>query len=130
MSVATYTRTTTTVATETHGNTLSQKQPDISYAPDREKWSKRTAQRLSNDPTLLSTPLPEGFPRKLESPLVWEGKHWKDESQWVYDLDSAELIEIDAAVRHFNGTLARQLTLKLLMLASSRLGPPFRLHIP
>ena len=80
------------------------RQPDISYAPDRAKWTTRTTQRLAEDPTLLSTPLPEGFPRKLDSPLVWEGKDWENESQWVYNLSPAELKEIDEAVRHFHGT--------------------------
>ena len=100
MSVADQTVTTTTLSIEN-----SRKQPDISYAPDREKWSTRTAQRLAKDPTLLSTPLPEGFPRKLDSPLVWEGKDWEKESQWVYNLSPAELKEIDEAVRHFHGRL-------------------------
>jgi len=58
-------------------------QPDISYIPDRQKWFNRTAKRLADHPTLLSTPLLEGFPRKLDSPLVWEGKDWKGESQAV-----------------------------------------------
>lgn len=79
------------------------RQPDISYAPDRARWTTRTTQRLAEDPTLLSIPLPEGFPRKLDSPLVWEGKDWKNESQWVYNLSPAELMEIDEAVRHFHG---------------------------
>jgi len=79
------------------------RQPDISYAPDRARWTRRTTQRLAEDPTLLSVPLPEGFPRKLDSPLVWEGKDWKSESQWVYNLSPAELKEIDEAVHHFHG---------------------------
>jgi hypothetical protein len=100
MSVATQTVTAATLSTE-----HTRVQPDISYAPDRERWSTRTAQRLAEDPTLLSIPLPEGFPRKLiDSPLVWEGKDWKNESQWVYNLSPAELKEIDEAVRHFHGT--------------------------
>ncbi|KZP06149.1 hypothetical protein FIBSPDRAFT_966702 [Athelia psychrophila] len=48
-------------------------QPDIEYQPDRAKWEARTALRLAVDPSLPSTPLPAGFPKKLESPLVWEG---------------------------------------------------------
>jgi hypothetical protein len=95
---------TTTLSTKPDGNNQG-RQPDISYAPDRERWTTRTTQRLAEDPTLLSIPLPEGFPRKLDSPLVWEGKDWKDESQWVYNLSPAELKEIDEAVRHFHGRL-------------------------
>ncbi|KAF8167146.1 taurine catabolism dioxygenase TauD [Crassisporium funariophilum] len=73
-------------------------QPDIDYIPDRNKWLKRTAQRLAKEPTLPSSPLPEGFPQKLHSPLVWEGIDWKTESQWVYELTAAHLQEIDDAV--------------------------------
>ncbi|KAG6839150.1 hypothetical protein C0991_005405, partial [Blastosporella zonata] len=57
-------------------------QPDIQYHPDREKWHTRTARRLQEDPTLPSTPLPQEFPKKLDSPLVWEGKDWQGEHQW------------------------------------------------
>ena len=95
--------TATTQSTNLEG--INWRQPDISYAPDREKWTTRTTQRLTEDPTLLSIPLPGGFPRKLDSPLVWEGEDWKNESQWVYNLSPAELKEIDEAVRHFHGRL-------------------------
>ncbi|KAF9465454.1 taurine catabolism dioxygenase TauD [Collybia nuda] len=76
--------------------------PDITYHPDREKWYARTARRLAENPSLPSTPLPAGFPTKLDSPLVWEGKDWHDEKQWVYELNTNELKEIDDAVRHFH----------------------------
>jgi hypothetical protein len=95
--------TATTLSTKSDEN--NRRQPDISYAPDRARWTRRTTQRLAEDPTLLSVPLPEGFPRKLDSPLVWEGKDWKSESQWVYNLSPGELKEIDEAVHHFHGML-------------------------
>lgn len=100
------------LATESHENTP----PDISYIPDRDRWFKRTAQRLVDDPTLLSTPLPEGFPQKLDSPLVWEGKDWKNESQWVYNLNAADLKEIDEAVHHFHGNHRRFSVAKIVIL--------------
>lgn len=81
------------------------KQPDISYHPNRDKWQKRTAQRLAETPSLLSMPLPDGFPKKLQSTLVWEGKDWKNEAQWVYSLTSEQLKEIDDAVKHFHCAL-------------------------
>ncbi|KAH0582335.1 hypothetical protein H2248_010281 [Termitomyces sp. 'cryptogamus'] len=52
-------------------NLLSQ--PDIEYHPNREKWYARTARRLHEVPSFPTTPLPPGYPKKLESPLVWEG---------------------------------------------------------
>lgn len=79
------------------------KQPDISYHPDEAKWKARTARRLQEDPSLPLTALPEGFPSQLDSPLVWEGKDWDSEKQWVYELSAAQLKEIDDAVHHFHG---------------------------
>ncbi|KIJ28142.1 hypothetical protein M422DRAFT_37443, partial [Sphaerobolus stellatus SS14] len=80
-----------------------EKQPDISYHPDKDKWRQRTARRLGENPSLPLTPLPQGFPEQIESSLVWEGKDWKDESEWVYNLSIDQLEEIDAAVNHFHG---------------------------
>jgi len=79
------------------------KQPDISYHPDEANYKARTARRLAQDPTLPQRSLPEGFPKKLESPLVWEGKDWTDPAQWEFTLSEAHLKEIDDAVKHFKG---------------------------
>lgn len=83
--------------------TEAAKQPDIEYHPNEEKWKARTARRLAEDPALVKTPLPAGFPQKLDSPLVWEGKDWKDPETWEYTLSDEQLQEIDDAVKHFNG---------------------------
>ncbi|KAF8875077.1 taurine catabolism dioxygenase TauD [Gymnopilus junonius] len=89
--------------TSTQTSKWSWTQPDVSYHPDREKWEQRTAKRLAEDPSLTSTPLPEGFPKKAESPLVWEGKDWKNEAQWVFTLSEEHLKEIAVAVKHYHG---------------------------
>ena len=78
-------------------------QPDITYHPNRQQWQHRTEGRLVEDPSLPLTPLPDGYPKKLSSPLVWEGKDWQNEEQWVYSLTPMHLEEIDAAVTHFHG---------------------------
>jgi len=78
-------------------------QPDILYHPDRDKWAARTARRLSEDPGLPYKSLPNGFPKKLDSRLVWEGQDWKNEAQWVHTLSAGELKEIDDAVKYFHG---------------------------
>ncbi|KAF9474998.1 Clavaminate synthase-like protein [Pholiota conissans] len=78
-------------------------QPDIAYLPDEAKYKARTARRLAENPDLPKTPLPAGFPQKLESPLVWEGKDWTDATQWEHDLSAEQLKEIDDAVKHFKG---------------------------
>ncbi|KAF9055633.1 hypothetical protein BJ165DRAFT_433113 [Panaeolus papilionaceus] len=80
------------------------KQPDITYQPNEAKWKARTARRLAEDPQLPQTPLPDGFPKKLDTPLVWEGKDWKDPSEWEYDLSEAQLNEIDNALRSFRAS--------------------------
>ena len=79
----------------------SSAQPDIDYHPDEAKWKARTARRLAEDPSLPSTPLPSGFPAHLESPLVWKGSDWKEEKEWVYELSSDHLQELDNALQHF-----------------------------
>lgn len=83
-------------------------QPDISYHPDEAKWKARTARRLAEDPSLPSTALPEGFPKVLDSPLVWEGKDWTDESQWTYVLNDDQLQEIDSGLKHFHSLAVPQ----------------------
>ena len=76
-------------------------QPDIEYHPNAEQYKARTARRLAKNPSLAKSTLPEGFPQKVESPLVWEGKDFKGESEWVYGLTPDQLGEIDDAVKHF-----------------------------
>ncbi|TFK34849.1 hypothetical protein BDQ12DRAFT_669048 [Crucibulum laeve] len=77
------------------------KQPDIQYHPDETKYRARTARRLAKNPDLPNAALPDGFPKQVEGPIVWEGKDWTHEDQWVYKLSDAQLAEIDSAVAHF-----------------------------
>lgn len=91
----------TTTTTET---LLQSKQPDIQYHPDQAKFQARTARRLAENPNLAQTSLPAGFPLKVEGPIVWEGKDWTSEDQWVYKLSAAELQEINDALAHFKGS--------------------------
>lgn len=90
----------TTTATET---TPEAKQPDIEYHPDEAKFRARTARLLAENPNLPQTPLRAGFPLKVEGPIVWEGKDWTSEDQWVYKLSAVELQEINEALAHFKG---------------------------
>jgi hypothetical protein len=81
---------------------LTQKQPDISYHPDFEKYQLRT-ERLK-DLRQSTTELPEGFPKKLTGPLVWEGKDFTDEKEWTFSLNESHLEEIHKALLHFQCT--------------------------
>jgi len=74
-------------------------QPDISYAPDHNKYLARTRHRLETEK--LPKIVPEGFPKKLFSDFVWEGKDLEGKYEWVYELKAAEVKEIEDALKHF-----------------------------
>ncbi|KAJ5729000.1 uncharacterized protein N7483_003508 [Penicillium malachiteum] len=74
-------------------------QPDIQYHPDWTKYQARSQRRKETES--LQTTLPAGFPEKLVSPLVWEGKDIENRSDWIYQLTDAQLDEIDAALNSF-----------------------------
>lgn len=76
-------------------------QPDIQYHPEYEKYKERTRRRKETE--TLQTTLPAGFPQKLVSPLVWEGKDVEKRDDWVYQLSDNQLDEIDAALKSFKG---------------------------
>ncbi|TVY73503.1 Taurine hydroxylase-like protein SAT17 [Lachnellula suecica] len=78
---------------------LTQRQPDISYHPDFEKYQLRTERLKRLRP---ATPvLPAGFPAQLTGGLVWEGKDFTDEKQWTFSLDESHLAEIHRALGNF-----------------------------
>ncbi|PYI00276.1 Clavaminate synthase-like protein [Aspergillus sclerotiicarbonarius CBS 121057] len=74
-------------------------QPDIQYHPDYAKYTARTERRIAAE-TLPKT-LPAGFPAQLESPLVWEGSDIEQRDDWIYQLNDAQLDEIDRALQDF-----------------------------
>lgn len=76
-------------------------QPDIEYHPDFAKYQGRTQRRKETD--TLQTTLPEGFPQKLDSPLVWDGKDVEQRDDWIYQLSDDQLNEIDSALKSFKG---------------------------
>lgn len=74
-------------------------QPDIQYHPDYTKYTARTERRIATE-TLPKT-LPQGFPEHLDSPLVWEGTEVEKRDDWIYQLNDAQLDEIDRALQSF-----------------------------
>ncbi|EME86378.1 uncharacterized protein MYCFIDRAFT_89106 [Pseudocercospora fijiensis CIRAD86] len=74
-------------------------QPDIGYAPDLDKYLARVNRRRATEQ--LSHDLPEGFPKELVSDLVWDGKDIAQKYNVVYELNGAELDEIEAGLKHF-----------------------------
>lgn len=79
-------------------------QPDISYAPDYDKYQARAARRVKTE--RLPTTVPEGFPAQLKSDMVWEGDTLAETYDWTYVLSEEQLAEIDAAVKYFKCSLA------------------------
>ncbi|KAJ5578206.1 uncharacterized protein N7459_007170 [Penicillium hispanicum] len=74
-------------------------QPDIEYHPNYAKYQDRSRRRKATE--TLQTSVPTGFPQQLVSPLVWEGKDVEKRSDWIYQLNNAQLDEIDAALKSF-----------------------------
>lgn len=87
-------------------------QPDIYYAPDRENWQARAARRLAAGG--LPAALPEGFPKQLTGPLVWEGDTVAETYDWTFVLGEDQLKEIDLALKHFQCTHAVHHTIILI----------------
>lgn len=78
---------------------VTAQQPDIEYTPNIDKWRSRTERRLQTEN--LTKDLPNGFPKKLVSDLVWEGRELEGRYDWTYELNEAELDEIENALAHF-----------------------------
>jgi hypothetical protein len=75
------------------------RQPDISYAPNYENYLNRIKRRQETEK--LNKSLPDGFPAKLESDLVWDGRNLADTYDWNYVLTESDIAEVDQALRHF-----------------------------
>ncbi|KAM0251464.1 hypothetical protein ACHAQJ_008172 [Trichoderma viride] len=75
------------------------RQPDITYAPNYDNYISRIKRRQENEK--LEKSLPEGFPAKLESDLVWDGRNLGETYDWNYVLTESNIAEIDQALRHF-----------------------------
>lgn len=73
--------------------------PDITYAPDYDKYQARTQRRLATES--LPDSLPPGFPSHLSSPLAWTGANIASSYNWNYTLSTDDIAEIDGALQHF-----------------------------
>ncbi|KAK3381750.1 hypothetical protein B0H63DRAFT_511500 [Podospora didyma] len=74
-------------------------QPDIGYAPDHDKYLARVKRRHETE--TLDKTLPDAFPEKLDSDLVWDGNTLAESYDWNYRLTEGDLEEIEAALKHF-----------------------------
>ena len=74
-------------------------QPDIAYTPNLESYKARVQRRQETEK--LEKTLPSGFPQKLVSDLVWDGKDLAQTYDWNYVLTESDLKEVDNALQHF-----------------------------
>lgn len=74
-------------------------QPDIAYTPNFDSYQARVKRRQETE--TFERSLPQGFPQKLVSELVWDGKDLAGKYDWNYVLTDSDLKEIDEAVKHF-----------------------------
>lgn len=74
-------------------------QPDIGYTPNIDKYHARVLHRKQTEK--LSKDLPSGFPKLLESDLVWDAAEVEANYNWVYELNSEDLQDIENALSHF-----------------------------
>jgi hypothetical protein len=77
-------------------------QPDIDYTPNLDKYHARVKRRQETEN--LEKSLPDGFPRQLQSKLVWNGADIKSRYNWTYELNTQEIEEIEEALAHFKCT--------------------------
>jgi hypothetical protein len=73
------------------------RQPDIGYTPDFEKYQARVKRRLAAEN--LSSSLPPGFPKQLQSDLVWDNTDIASRYKWTYELSASDLEELETALR-------------------------------
>jgi hypothetical protein len=73
--------------------------PDIEYQPDFAKFQART--RSLHDIQKPLERIPTGFPHELTSRLVWDSSTHKSESEWTYELEENEHLDIHKALLHF-----------------------------
>lgn len=76
--------------------------PDIEWDPSFTTHCDRV-KRLAILGASVSQTLPQGFPASIQSPRVWSGSDFDDESKFIYLLSVADKDEINVAVQTFMG---------------------------
>ncbi|KAF7550354.1 hypothetical protein G7Z17_g5778 [Cylindrodendrum hubeiense] len=74
-------------------------QPDIAYTPNYDSYVARVKRRQETE--TLDRTLPTGFPEKLVSDLVWDGRDLAKSYDWDYYLTEDDLKELDEGLRSF-----------------------------
>ncbi|KAI5918988.1 hypothetical protein F4810DRAFT_714965 [Camillea tinctor] len=72
---------------------------DIGYDVDEEAFNRRVKASLASNG--LPKTVPEGWPTRLEGPLVWSTSDFQNETEYVYHLTDADKAEIQDALELF-----------------------------
>jgi hypothetical protein len=78
--------------------------PNLSYHPNFEQYQLRAKLQLLSEESTQD--LPDRYPKRLDSALVWEGKDVntpEKQQEWLLHLSGEQLNEINRALRHFQG---------------------------
>lgn len=51
----------------------------------------------------LEDRVPFGWPHMLVGPLAWEAHQMRNEAEFIYDLNSTEIKEVNSALQFFDG---------------------------
>ena len=74
---------------------------EIGWEPDFEKFQAQAAARLQSG--AVDSTVPQGWPKSLDSPLVWSGADLHKKAQYVLTLTEIHKQEVVDALAYFNG---------------------------
>lgn len=80
-------------------------QPDIGWHPNYSNYCDRVKRNKLRRGSAPLVQLPFGYPREVESPLVWSGPglRQKGEDKFIFNLTSDEISEAETALNFFKG---------------------------
>ena len=92
----------------------------IGYSPDLDLYLARveSATKRLQERGGAST-LPKGWPKVLQGSMVWSGSELQKSNQWVYNLSSTDITEIQSGLAHCKG----KQRIKLLFLSPKLKDP-------
>lgn len=78
-------------------------QPDIDWHPNYSNYCDRVKRNKLRRGSAPLVQLPFGYPREVDSPLVWSGRELrqKGEDKFIFNLSNDEISEAEAALNFF-----------------------------
>jgi hypothetical protein len=74
--------------------------PKIEWNPSYSTYQSRV-EMLSKLQFSRLQSVPPGFPKLVEAPWVWDGSDYRNEQDYVFQLEEKDIEEIETAVKHF-----------------------------